>query len=180
MLMAGSATAASTAAYEFVEVLEYDDLGVVSSGAPLEYQHTFAPDTFPTGTPVSVEKVKLAILLSECTDWVTCRYDLRSEGEWAVIEVEGTEIFDDSVRYFSLVLQDVTLLANISAVGDAIDISITSTGSESFAAVWSVAHVWYDEGSPIPSGGGTVPTPEPSSALAFGVGLLVLTRRLKS
>lgn len=180
LLLAGSATAASTATQEFVEVLGVDDLGIVTASQPLEYQHTFAPDSLPAGTLVDVEHVKLAILLSECTDWVSCRYDLRSDGEWAVIEVDGTQIYDNSVRYFSLVLQDVTLLADINAVGDTIDISISSTGSESFAAIFSVAEIAYSELSPTPSGGDTVPMPEPSAAVVFGMGMLVLSRRLRT
>lgn len=181
LLMAGSATAESTATQEFVEVLGFEDLGVVSNGTPLNYQHTFAPENLDTGQLVEVSKVELSILLSECTDWVSCRYDLRTEGEWARIVVEDEAIFDEAIRYVSFVHQDITMIADIQAVGEQIEVTITSTGTDSFAAVFSMAAIYYSESSPGATGGDpTVPMPEPSSAVVFGVGLLVLSRRLRT
>jgi len=183
VLLAGSASATSSAPPDFVDLLEYDELGIVSVGNPLSYSHTFAPDGLDPGQVADVTKVQLAILLTddlECAHWVQCRYDLRTEGEWAVIEVEGTEIFDGELELVNLVVRDVTLLANVTASGDTFSVTIESAEGD-FAAVFSAASFFYTDISPgTTGGGGTTAMPEPSAALVFGVGLLVLSRRLRS
>lgn len=180
MLVAGTASAASGALQEYTEVLGYDDLGTVNPGEALAYSHTFAPQGLALDTTVDVQSVQLSILLSECTDWVGCRYDIRSDGEWAVITVNGDEILNEEVHIVSFVnRQDITMLAEITKVGEEIDVVISSTGDESFAAVFSVAEISFYTVDPGTTGG-TVPMPEPSAALVFGAGLLVLSRRLRS
>jgi hypothetical protein len=182
VLLASSASAMSSAEPEFVDLLEYDELGMVSEGNPLSYSHTFAPPDLDPGQVADVTKVQLAILLTDdlnCAHWVECRYDLRTEGDWAVIEVEGSEIFDGELELVNLVVRDVTLLANITASGDAFSVTIESAGGD-FAAIFSAASFYYSDVSPGTAGAGTTAVPEPSAALAFGVGLLVLSRRLRS
>ena len=111
---------------------------------------------------------------------VACQYDLRSEGEWAVIEVNGTEIFDGEIVLVNLVVRDITLLANISASGDTFDVVIDSTEGD-FAAIFSAASFTYTDITPgVNDADPAAAVPEPSAALVFGVGMLVLSRRLRS
>jgi len=177
LFMASTASAVST----YSDVLGPQDLGYVSVGNPLGYDHSFTPPSIPNGTPANVSKVTLSILITDidCLDYFSCRYDLHREAEWAVITVEGTEIFNDEVNLFNLEVNNVTLAANILAVGDSFGVDISATEGD-FVVLYSVADFEFTTGAGGSGGNPGTPMPEPSSAIVFGVGLLVLSRRLRS
>lgn len=186
LLVAGSASADF-----YIDSLGLADLGLVTSTQPLQYDHSFDPAIAPS-TPVTVNDVQLAILLS---DDVTClsRECLDSDGEWAVVDVAGSQIYSGQSTLMFL-FADVTVAADITHVGDSFGVSIQSVGSGNdpagdFLVLSSIAKFDYSVDYALNLDGGssfdrncdrqTEPVPEPSAALVFGAGLLAISGRLR-
>jgi hypothetical protein len=189
VLMAGSASAVTSALHEWTDVVQFGfgNNGYVSEGNSLGYAHIFEDPRVAAGQTVHVTNVRLSILLSEdvtCENWVECRYDWDSQDEWAVIEVNNNEIFSGGFpdSEWELVVSDVSLFASISTYGDYFVVTIESRSASDFQTLISAAEFYYTVDVPIasesPTNGPAVP--EPSSAVVFGVGLLVLSRRFRS
>ncbi len=189
LLMAGSASALSSAEHECTDVITFGfgDSGYVSEGNSLGYAHIFEDPRVASGQEVHITKVRLSILLSEdvtCENWVACRYDWDSQDEWAVIEVNHNEIFNGGFPdpEWELVVSDVSLFASVTTYGDYFVVKIESRDGSDFQTLISAAEFYYTDDVPFasesPNGGPAVP--EPSSAVVFGVGLLLLSRRLRS
>lgn len=149
--------------YDFLQNASLDVLGsglgsgYVGPGDPLEITHTFAP-----GVPVnSVQGAWLVVSVMDDHDLF--------EFEHALIDVDGDpfasgqatlNIFADSVG------------AYIQAAGDSFLETVSSSRGD-FKVVFSALKVKFD-------GGSTAVIPEPTAALVFGAGLLLVRRRRRA
>jgi hypothetical protein len=153
-------------------ILYYSDflpyLGVVSPGSSIEYTHTFQPEGYSASDDLQVTDVTLTVGV---VDDLSSLDDLLREPEYAQVELNGIDVLSGQAT-LNLLFKDVTLLADIQGYGDSFDVRITSTGGD-FAVLFSNAG--FDYSVKLPA----VPVPEPSAALAFAVGALVVGAQLR-
>ena len=175
LLVAGPAAAVSTATfwdYKFA-----DDLGYVGPSRPvLEYSHVFDPAHVVTG----VDSVHLGILLTDdlsCSTIKGCFADLLFTPDIADVDVNGANWFQGQAH---LLWGDITLLADVESNGDTVDVRITTKENTDLLVVLSKLKVEYLYEGPrsLPDHGSSA-IPEPSAALAFATGLLVVSGRLR-
>lgn len=129
--------------------------GFVSVGAPLDITHTFSPNGY------TVDDVSYAFVTVGVFD------DLDLGYEFAELVIDS-DVIDSGNAFANLFGGEVTAL--ITAVGDAVSLTIQSTRGD-FVVAFSALAVEF-EGTAI----GTGPTPaipEPSAALIFATGLFI-------
>jgi hypothetical protein len=134
--------------------------GFVSVGSPLDITHTFSPNGY------TVDDVSYASVTVGVFD------DLDLGYEFAELVIDS-DVLDSGNAFANLFGGEVTAL--ITAVGDAVSLTIQSTRGD-FLVAFSALAVEFEgtaiEGTAI----GTGPTPaipEPSAALIFATGLFI-------
>jgi hypothetical protein len=133
--------------------------GLVTTSTPLTVTHVFSP-SLAVG---SIESASLTVSVIDDLDLLST--------EEVAISVGGSTIDGGSGSVLAgLFGGDVT--AVITSVGDALDVTITAVKGD-FKVGFSALVVKFDGGA-VP-GGPSIP--EPSAALVFAAGLLVVARR---
>lgn len=163
--LAAAPAGASTILYDY-DLLT--NLGTVSPDHSLEYVHTFAPDGYSATDDLEVTNVTLTVGL---VDDFSSLDDLLNQPEYAQVQLNGVDALYGQAT-LNLLYDDVTLLADIQGYGDSFDVRITSAGGD-FAVLFS--HAGFEYTPKLPA----VPVPEPSAALAFAVGALVVAAQVR-
>jgi hypothetical protein len=147
------------------------DLGYVGDGATLEYSHAFEYDSSAI-TLNSIDSSMLFIVVAD-DQW-------RDESETASIDLNGVDWASGNAR-LNIFWGNVT--AELVLNDGVVNVSVTSTGGD-FRVVASLLRTAYSyelggfETSDA-GGAGASPTPEPSAALVFAIGALVMQRKLR-
>jgi hypothetical protein len=136
---------------------------LVTTSAPLPIVHTFAPDGY---TLNHVVHASVVVSVVDDLDWGS---------EIGQIVVDGS-VLDSGQASFSLFDGSVTAL--IDAIGDSITVNVQSTRGD-FRVLFSALSVHFD-GTPIRVAGPPTPAvPEPTAALLFAAGALVVRRGVR-
>lgn len=140
---------------------ESNDLGHVGVGDPAVFTHHFEPST-------DVSSIEKAWLVVGVTD-----DQFLDRGEEAVIELDGDVWKSGGFFLGRLFLGDITANALIAGWGDSFSVTVASSRGD-FIVWGSALKVAYEPGQGgEPSGA----VPEPSAALVFGLGALLVGRR---
>jgi hypothetical protein len=184
-LAAGPASALSYTSWRW----SFENGGYVAVGDPLSYTHAFTP---PETDILLVENVTLGIAVVDDRD--------RAQ-EWVEITLEAGDaesLFATGSATANIFYGDVTATAEIEAWGDELLVNVYSTGGD-FRVVTSRAEFTYQTGDSAAfrsgggswggwgsghvhdrycghgGGGGNGPTvPEPTAAMVFGLGSLLI------
>lgn len=183
MLFIASPALAVTEIHE--EILGIGGLGYVgapggaSSNSSLSYQHTFDP-YFDTGVAISsVDSVWLYIAViddSNCKVAKGCTDDWFLESESASITLNQTAWQSGSATA-RIFYGEVSTEADLMNHGGLLDVTVSSTDGD-FVVLWSQLRTTFEYDDVIDGGDGgptgSSPMPEPSAALAFAIGTLVM------
>ena len=177
---ANPALAVSEIDIDFLGTADFDNFGYVGAGESLNYQHMFDPINDPTKDITSVDSAWLFVGITDdwqCDGWQSCVSDWFVETETAALDLNGVawESGQATARIF---WGDVTAEANLLVNGGILNVTVSSSAGD-FNVLWSkmlTEYQWVATG-----GGGTGPgsgvnaIPEPSAALVFAFGALIVT-----
>jgi hypothetical protein len=164
--------------------LDRDDLGYVSDGGSLSYSHQMEAFNDPSIDVTSVESSWLSVMVVD--DWA-CRSLRGCVGDW-FFETEVASIDLNSVEWVEgrataqLFAGNVTAEAGLFENDGLLEVTVNSEDGD-FMVVWSALTMEYayelaDTGG-SGSGGPGMAMPEPSAALVFAMGALVVHGRLR-
>lgn len=168
---------ATTSVYE--DLIGIGDLGYVGLGETLDYQHFFEPATDSNIEISSIDSVLLQVAISDdwrCSRLSQCAYDWLYQGEVASIDLNGID-WQTGQATANLFIGNITAQANLLLNDGLLDVSVSSEYGD-FTVLWSrldTTYTWAAAGG----GGAGTPMPEPSAALVFAVGALVVQRRVR-
>jgi hypothetical protein len=131
----------------------------VATGSPRSTTHSFAPDV-PVGSVVS------ACLVVSVID------DLDIHSEEVSVSI-GPDVLDGGSGSFLVGLFGGSVQGSIHGAGDSIDVTISALRGD-FKVAFSALSVKFESGAPT-RGGPAIP--EPTAALVFAAGLLLVSRR---
>jgi hypothetical protein len=177
MLLIAAPAFAITSVHE--DQLTIADLGYVASGDSLEYTHFFEPATDPGIAISSIDGAWLEVGIfddSQCRRLRSCANDWLFESEVASIDLNSVE-WQTGQATAHVFFGNITAQANLLVNNGLLDVSITSEHGD-FTVVWSTLTTRYTWD--VAGGGGSgSPMPEPSAALVFAIGALVMQRRVR-
>ena len=160
--------------------IDFGGSGYVSQGGTFEYQHTFDP-YFDDGIEISAINSSW-LYVSVVDDWNCdrlrgCLRDWWTEGEVAAIDLNSVSWATGSATA-SILYGDVTAEADLLNNNGVLDVRVSSDQGD-FMVLWSSLVTSYEyeiagSGGGIGTSGGTSPMPEPSAALVFAIGALVM------
>ena len=178
------AAPAFAASSVYQDLLEIGDLGYVAAGDSLSYQHFFAPATDPGIVISSIDSAVLQVAVvddANCRRLRGCVTDWLFQPEIASIDLNGVEWQTGSAT-LNLFFGDITAEANLLANNGILNLTITSEVGD-FVVLWSALDTAYtyerNSLGGAGSGGSGSPMPEPSAALVFALGALVVQRRVR-
>ena len=181
VFLAGPALAASSV-YDDVLEIGNPQLGYVGAGQSISYTHNFAPALDPTIEIYSIDSVVLSIGAfddSHCRRLSGCLRDWFREGELASIELDGA-LWQTGQATAQVFFGDVTAYADMLITEGELEVVVRSEHGD-FVVAWShmqTSYTWKPAGGGG-GAGGTSPMPEPSAALVFAVGAVVMQRRVR-
>lgn len=170
---------ATTSVHEDLLGIGDPSLGYVGAGETLEYQHFFAPATDAGIEISSIDSVWLEVAVfddSRCSRLLSCVGDWLYESEVAAIDLNGIDWQTGSATA-RLFLGEISAEANLLVNDGILNVDVTSQFGD-FTVLWSrlqTTYTWDVAGG----GGSGTPMPEPSAALVFAVGALVVQRRIR-
>lgn len=157
-----------------------DGLGYVADGQTLEYTHFFEP---ATNTDIQISSIDSSVLAigifddAHCVRLRGCVVDWLFQTEVATIDLNDVE-WQTGQATANVFFGEVSAQANLLVNGGLLDVTVTSGGGD-FRVLWSrleTTYTWDFAGG----GGSGPPMPEPSAALVFAIGALVMQRRVRS
>jgi hypothetical protein len=177
MLLASPSLAASILGYQDVIY----DVGYVSAdGNPLVYTQSFEPPE--TNVEVVGAWLNISVMDDTCYNatFPNCDWADVWESEWVAISVDGSPWDEGYASMFEIYAGDITAQADIQGWGDYAEITVTATEGDAWVARSSmvVAYKVLDDvtASGATVGGSGPAIPEPSAALVFALGTVIVGR----
>jgi hypothetical protein len=162
----------------YIDALGVDQLGYVSAGGSIEYDHFFAPINDPSIEISSIDTAWLAVGViddSVCRSLTACMKDWFFVGETALIQLNSVA-WESGSATAAIFFGDVTADANLLANDGVLHVTVSSMAGD-FVVLWSSLSTNYTY--ELASGGGGAGQnhiPEPSAALVFAIGALLIGR----
>lgn len=178
---ASSALAVSEIDIDSLGTEDFDNFGYVGSGETLSYQHLFEPINDPSKDITAVDSAWLYVGVSDdwrCSDWHGCVSDWFVETETAALDLNSVS-WQSGRATARIFWGDVTAEADLLANNGILNVTVSSTEGD-FSVLWSKMVTDY-EWEPTGGGGtgGVNAIPEPSAALVFSFGALIVTGSVK-
>ncbi len=157
--------------------LGLSDLGLVAAGSSLEYQHVFDPAADDT---IDISSIDAAWLHVGIVDDMACdTLDACAGFDTDVAAIDLSSVSWSLGRARVTILWgDITAHADLLATNGVLDVVISNSApSGALAVLWSnlTTTYTYELSDSTGSGaGGASPMPEPSAALVFAIGALVM------
>ena len=158
------------------DTLDMWDLGFVMAGSTLAYEHTFDP-LFDDNMVINSTQTWLVFALADdwnCAASGTCLDDWSFQGESGAIDFNSMSWQTKYVKA-TIFWGDVTAEVDLLNSGGVVKVSASNDEGNS-AVLWSWLVTKYDYDL---VGGGTLAVPEPSAALVFAIGALVMGRTIR-
>jgi hypothetical protein len=162
--------------------LGQSDLGYVSQGATLEYQHTFDPFFDDDVVISAIDSAWLYVSVvddSRCASLRGCAGDWFFESEVAAIDLQAVH-WSTGQATARIFWGDVTAEADLLNNDGVLEVSVHSAVGD-FVVLSStlVTRYTYELAGSIGPSSGSSPMPEPSAALLFALGALVVRGPLR-
>jgi len=174
LVLAASPALAITEVFE--DNLDFSEY--VASGDSFEFQHTFDPFFDDDIVISSVDSAWLYVALvddANCRRLTGCLRDWFVESEVAAIDLNSVEWATGSATA-TILWGDVTAEADLLNNNGILDVRVTSDHGD-FVVLWSnlvTTYTYELAGNTVGGASGSSPMPEPSAALAFAIGALVM------
>lgn len=155
------------------------DLGYVASGDTLEYDHVFDPFFDNDITIHSVDEAWLYVAIVDdwnCPSFGDCLADWFVESEVAAIDLNEVS-WQTGQATATILWGEVSAEADLLNSNGTLHVRVNSTQGD-FAVLWSQLITTYDydlADAPLAARGDSAqPMPEPSAALVFAIGAVVM------
>ncbi len=163
---------------------DLDWLGYVPDGGSLTYEHFFAPAVDPNISISSIDSAWLEVTVVDdwnCSRLGSCWADWANEAETASIDLNSVSWQSGSAT-LNVFFGDVTAQANLLNNAGVLTVTVDSDGGDFYvlSSDLDTKYTYTRNGvGGAGSGGGVNPMPEPSAALVFGLGALLVQRRVR-